>query len=176
MISLQSKGLSRVFSSITDQKPQFLSAWPSLWSSCIGSYLWHTESPFWHACSSLQHLGSEVSLLELCPMACVILPPQPGAEPMFPALEGRFLTTGPPGKSLMLQALCHQVCIFMQFSWKDTGGLTVVLMPSFEPRGFSRNLPIRATDLSLRITVSPSDKYWTLGWSEQKVQGQGMVQ
>ena len=52
----------------------------------------------------------------------------------------------------------------------------VVLMPSFEPREFSRNLPIRATDLSLQITVSPSDRYLTLGWSEQKVQGQGMVQ
>ena len=33
-------------------------------------------------------------------MACGILVPQPGMEPMSPALEGRFLTTGPPGKSL----------------------------------------------------------------------------
>ena len=28
-----------------------------------------------------------------------ILVPQPGIEPMTPALQGRFLTTGPPGKS-----------------------------------------------------------------------------
>ena len=33
LISLQSKGLSRVFSNITVQKHQFLSAQPSLWSS-----------------------------------------------------------------------------------------------------------------------------------------------
>ena len=34
-----------------------------------------------------------------CPEACGILIPQPGIEPASPALEGRFLTTGPPGKS-----------------------------------------------------------------------------
>ena len=33
-----------------------------------------------------------------CSMACGILVPQPGIEPSFPALEGKFLTTGPPGK------------------------------------------------------------------------------
>jgi len=32
-------------------------------------------------------------------MACGILIPQPGMEPMFPALQGRFLTTEPLGKS-----------------------------------------------------------------------------
>ena len=32
--------------------------------------------------------------------ACGILAPQPGLEPAPPALESRFLTTGPPGKSL----------------------------------------------------------------------------
>ena len=34
-----------------------------------------------------------------CPEACRILVPRPGIEPTFPALEGGFLTTGPPGKS-----------------------------------------------------------------------------
>ena len=34
-----------------------------------------------------------------CPIACGILVPQPGIKPVSPALEGRFLTTGPPGKS-----------------------------------------------------------------------------
>ena len=33
------------------------------------------------------------------PHACGILIPGPGIEPMFPALAGRFLTTGPPGKT-----------------------------------------------------------------------------
>ena len=34
-----------------------------------------------------------------CATACGILVPQPGIEPMSPALAGGFLTTGPPGKS-----------------------------------------------------------------------------
>ena len=34
-----------------------------------------------------------------CPMACGILVPQPGIEPMSPALEGGFFMSGPPGKS-----------------------------------------------------------------------------
>ena len=34
-----------------------------------------------------------------CPTACGILVPQRGIEPASTALEGRFLTTGPPGKS-----------------------------------------------------------------------------
>ena len=33
-------------------------------------------------------------------VACGILDPQPGIEPMSLALEGRFLTTGPREKSL----------------------------------------------------------------------------
>ena len=33
-----------------------------------------------------------------CPAAHGILVPRPGIEPLSPALEGRFLTTGPPGK------------------------------------------------------------------------------
>ena len=35
-----------------------------------------------------------------CSMACGLLVPPPGIERVFPALEGRFLTTGQPGKSL----------------------------------------------------------------------------
>ena len=50
--------------------------------------------------SQLQHTGSVVAELRLtCPEASGILVPQPGMEPVYPALEGGFLTTGPPGKS-----------------------------------------------------------------------------
>ena len=35
-----------------------------------------------------------------CPMECGVLVPRPGIEPASPALAGRFLTAGPPGKSL----------------------------------------------------------------------------
>ena len=34
-----------------------------------------------------------------CSAACGILVPRPGIKPACPALEGRFLTTAPPGKS-----------------------------------------------------------------------------
>ena len=34
-----------------------------------------------------------------CPEACGILAPEPGIKPVSPAMEGGFLTTGPPGKS-----------------------------------------------------------------------------
>ena len=34
-----------------------------------------------------------------CSKACCILVPWPGVEPMSPALQSGFLTTGPPGKS-----------------------------------------------------------------------------
>ena len=35
-----------------------------------------------------------------CPMACGILLPLPGIELAYPGLQGRFLSTGPPGKSV----------------------------------------------------------------------------
>ena len=55
-------------------------------------------------CLSLRHTGfSLVAAHRLsCPTVCGILVPWPGIEPTSPALEGRFLTTGPPGKSLVL--------------------------------------------------------------------------
>ena len=47
-----------------------------------------------------EHTGSVVAACRLsCPTACGILVPRPGIEPASPALEGGFLTTGPPGKS-----------------------------------------------------------------------------
>ena len=49
-----------------------------------------------------------------CPTACGILVPRPGIEPASPELEGRFFTTGPPGKSL-----CRSFKIFLinLFNW-----------------------------------------------------------
>ena len=48
-----------------------------------------------------EHVGSVVVAHGLsCPAACGILVPRPGTEPASSALEGRFFTTGPPGKSL----------------------------------------------------------------------------
>ena len=48
----------------------------------------------------LQQLNSLVAVCKLsCSTACGILVSQAGIEPISPALQGRFLTTGPPGKS-----------------------------------------------------------------------------
>ena len=70
---------------------------------CVGSWLQHTGSFFLDAQVSLVvgRVGSVVAVSQLsCPNACGILVPQPGTEFMFLALEGGFITTGPPGKSL----------------------------------------------------------------------------
>ena len=49
---------------------------------------------------ALERRGSVVMLHELsCSMACVIVVSQPGVKPWSSALESKFLTTGPPGKS-----------------------------------------------------------------------------
>jgi len=51
---------------------------------------------------SLQHTDSLVVVHGLsCSELHGNLVPQPGIEPVSPVLEGRFLTIGPPGKSLM---------------------------------------------------------------------------
>ena len=50
---------------------------------------------------ALEHVGSVVVARHLSSsMACGALVPEPGIEPMCPALQGGFLTTGPRGKSL----------------------------------------------------------------------------
>ena len=50
--------------------------------------------------SSCGTWAPEVAACQLSfPVVCGILVPQPGIEPASPALEGRFLTTLPPGKS-----------------------------------------------------------------------------
>ena len=47
-----------------------------------------------------RHMGTVVAASWLsCSSACGILVPQPGIEPVSPALQGGFLTTGPSGKS-----------------------------------------------------------------------------
>ena len=74
---------------------------------CVGSKFWHSESLLHHAGSFIvgQKLkfwwvSSGVTACGLsCSVACGILVSQAGTEPMFPALQGRFLTTRRPGKS-----------------------------------------------------------------------------
>ena len=57
---------------------------------------------------ALEHVGSVVAACGLsCPATCRILVPRPRIEPTSPALEGGFLTTGPPGKSPQQALLNH---------------------------------------------------------------------
>ena len=57
--------------------------------------------------SSLWYIASLVATLRLsCPTACGILIPQPGIKPgISPALESRFLTTGPTSEVSLLYTL-----------------------------------------------------------------------
>ena len=52
---------------------------------------------------STQHLSLHCLVVVVgglsCPTACGILFPRPAIEPVSPVLQGKFLTTGPPGKS-----------------------------------------------------------------------------
>ena len=62
---------------------------------------------FIYLAASAKHCGTWVSLVVVdglcCPKTCGISVSQPGIEPMCPALEGRFLTTGLPGTSPTLE-------------------------------------------------------------------------
>ena len=57
-------------------------------------------------CTSFSLVWHAGLVASSCGMACGILVPRPGIEPESPALEGGFLTTGPPGKSLYVCFLC----------------------------------------------------------------------
>ena len=46
--------------------------------------------------------------------ACGIIVPQPWFEPLSPALQGRFLTTGPPGKSLYFHSCSLSTSTYTQ--------------------------------------------------------------
>ena len=59
------------------------------------------------------HTGSVVAVRGLsCPTAFGTLVPQPVIKPASPALEGGFLTTGPPGKSYSLLLIIHIFFVF----------------------------------------------------------------
>ena len=74
----------------------------SLWRMCFSLVVAHVLLSSCGA-QALEHTGSVVAGHGLsCPTAYGILVPRPGIEPAFPASEGGSLTTGPPGKSSVL--------------------------------------------------------------------------
>ena len=71
----------------------------SLWHSGVSLAMVPVFQSTWAL--YMQHTGSLVVACRLsCPVACGILVPRSGIELASPALEGRFLITGPLGKSL----------------------------------------------------------------------------
>ena len=95
-----------------------------MWDFCCG-----LRAALWlrHAGSRV-HAGSAAAKRGLsCPMACGILVPQPGIKPTFSAVEGGYLTTGPPGKSLnvyMTKGKFADVTKLRILRWEDYCGLS----------------------------------------------------
>ena len=48
------------------------------------------------------------------PAVCGVLVPRPGIEPVSPALDGRFLTSGPPRRLVFLIAAIRMSVSFMK--------------------------------------------------------------
>ena len=71
---------------------------------------------------------------------CGILSPQPGLEPMPPALEGEVLTTGPPGRSLD-NPFEHCSSIYLPGSQGRGPGLVLLLNTGFSKRGQGVTFP-----------------------------------
>ena len=75
---------------------------------------------------ALECVGSvAVALGFSCPAACGILVPQPGIELISLALEGGFLTIGPPGKSPVFCCFWMGCSIYIMSVW------FIVLRPVF---------------------------------------------
>ena len=74
---------------------------PSNFLKIVLVVLGFTFGMLYLSCSSLWCISFSLVLAVgfICPVACGILVPQPGIEPLSPALEDGFLTTGTLGKS-----------------------------------------------------------------------------
>ena len=101
------------------------------------------------------------------PKACWILVPWPGIHNVPPALEGKILTTGPPGKSYdsMLQSSCHpprlalmksrlplSVCVYFFTSWPPSP-------PTFSPQSACLLLPWDWLQAPLHLTLGLQPKF-----------------
>ena len=70
------------------------------YSLSCGAQASHCGGLFYWGAQALGHMGLLVAACrQSCCMTCTILVPWPGIEPAFPALQGGFLSTGPPWKS-----------------------------------------------------------------------------
>ena len=74
---------------------------------CVGSQLWLVGFSLCQAWSFIV-----ANRLSSCSAACGILLPRPGIKPVSPVSQGRFLTTGPPGKSHLKGLLTDTLLFF----------------------------------------------------------------
>ena len=100
---------------------------------------------------TLEYTGSVVVAHELSrSVARGILVPQPGMKPVSPALQGRFLTTGPPGKPPT--NLFH---ISLPLHMLFLGQRCPSLYPS---PGKFRPVPLSPVEMSLALICLPVSK------------------
>ena len=91
---------------------------------CTGFYLVVVQG--------LENAGSVAVVCGLsCPWAYGSLVPQPGIQPMSPALEDGFLTTGPPGKSHILSYFIAKQYVYC-FNHKYFNYLTAAAAKSLQ--------------------------------------------
>ena len=89
------------------KKAPFIGRWFAI-LTIVQGFIYLAASGLSYGTQALGHMVSVVMKRRLsCSVACGILIPQPGIEPMSPALPSGFSTTGPPGKSLLVTGLSH---------------------------------------------------------------------
>ena len=108
-----------------------------------GSSLWHAGSlvaagGLLSSCGAQapECAGSVVAARRLsCSTARGISFPRPGIEPSSPALEGRFVTTGPPGKSPYISFMCTTLCFYfcVTYSMLTTKNLVSIHHHTVDP-------------------------------------------
>ena len=81
------------------QAPTSLINYSQLHHTFFFFYFW-CRPFFFYLLNLLQHCFCYIPFVFFGHEACESSAPRPGIEPRPPALEGRVLTTGPPGKSL----------------------------------------------------------------------------
>ena len=101
----------------------------------------HTDVSTYLA-SSMAHQYSFITIIIILAHcgACGFLAPQPGIEPVSSALQGRSLTTGPPGKPSLISILVGQMLHVhlhrcTAHRWTDTGVTGVTRQYVMSPRG-----------------------------------------
>ena len=89
---------------------------------------------------ALEHMGSVVMAWGLgCLVAYGILVPGPGIEPVSPALQGGFLTMGPPGRSLLLVFFAASLSVTNPQKVSRIGSVNLLCpgQPSLHPYAWS---------------------------------------